>query len=303
MGGRDASDDRESVVVSSVEAGVGTIMLNRPHVLNALNLEMALRFVSILAEFSRDDDVGAIVLRGRGKAFSAGGDVRQMFEDVQSGEDRAAYFRAPLLAFGEMVAAVRRSSKPVLAAVHGAVAGVAFNLMLACDLKIATDTTKFTQAFVKLGLSPDGGGTWLLPRLVGYSRACELALLPTELDARTAREWGLINWAVAESEFSERLRGVATQLASGPRSAVARAKALLNCAYESDLAVQLEAERAAQVENAASPDFEEGLRAFLEKRDAKFREGAEQQRLDTAAHGFRGLIAQMAMGARLHARD
>jgi len=189
---------------------------------------------------------------------------------VRNGEDRAAYFRAPLSAFGEIVLALRQTPKPVLAAVHGAVAGVAFNLMLACDLKIATDRTRFTQAFVKIGLSPDGGGTWFLPRLVGYARACELALLPTELDAATAQEWGLINWVVPEEDFEARVKEIALRLASAPAAAVARAKALLNSAYQHDLAFQIEAERLAQVDNAASHDFEEGLTAFVEKREPHF---------------------------------
>ncbi len=260
----------DSLILSSVEDHVGTIILNRPDVLNAFNLALAGQFLATLDEFNRDDDVRAVVIRGTGKVFSAGGDIREMMGCVRNGEDRAAYFRAPLSAFGEIVLALRQTPKPVLAAVHGAVAGVAFNLMLACDLKIATDRTRFTQAFVKIGLSPDGGGTWFLPRLVGYARACELALLPTELDAATAQEWGLINWVVPEEDFEARVKEIALGLASAPAAAVARAKALLNSAYEHDLAFQIEAERLAQVDNAASHDFEEGLTAFAEKREPHF---------------------------------
>jgi 2-(1,2-epoxy-1,2-dihydrophenyl)acetyl-CoA isomerase len=130
--------------------------------------------------------------------------------------------------------------------------------------------TRFAQAFIRLGLSPDGGGTWFLPRLVGYARACELTLLPTELDAATALAWGLINWVVPEGDFEARVRDTALRLASGPAVGMARAKALLNSAYERDLASQIEAERLAQVENAASTDFEEGITAFIEKREARF---------------------------------
>ena len=217
-----------------------------------------------------DDTVRVVVIRGAGKVFSAGGDVREMLDDVRRGEDRAAYFRAPLAAFGEMVLAVRDTPKPMVAAVHGAVAGVAFNLMLACDLRIATETARFTQAFIKLGLSPDGGGTWFLPRLVGHARASELALLPTELDAATAREWGLVNWVVPEDDFEATVEETAAKLARGPAAAMARAKALLNSAYEHELPYHIKAERLAQVDNAASPDFEEGLTAFLEKREPRF---------------------------------
>lgn len=259
-----------NLILSSVEDNVGTIALHRPEVLNAFNLDMAQEILKTLTEFSQDSAVRAIVVRGSGKVFSAGGDIREMLKDVRQGDDPAAYFRAPLTAFGEIVLAVRQIPKPVLAAVHGAVAGVAFNLMLACDLKIATATTRFTQAFIKIGLSPDGGGTWLLPRLVGYARAAELALLPTELDAATAREWGLINWVVAEADFAARVKGIAAQLAAGPVAAMGRAKALLNGACNTGLADHIEVERLAQVANAASPDFAEGLTAFLERRRPSF---------------------------------
>jgi 2-(1,2-epoxy-1,2-dihydrophenyl)acetyl-CoA isomerase len=259
-----------TVILSSIEDNVGTITLNRPQVLNALNLDMAQQLLSVLTQFSREDRVRAVVLKGAGRVFSSGGDIRAMLDGVREGEDRAAYFRAPLAAFGEVTLALRRIRKPVLAAVHGAVAGVAFNLMLGCDLKIATETTRFTQAFIKIGLSPDGGGTWFLPRLVGYARASELTLLPIELSAATAQEWGLINWVVPEEDFVKRVKEVALELSKQPRDAMGRAKYLLNSAYDHDLAVQLDAERLAQVQNAASPDFEEGLVAFLERRQPKF---------------------------------
>ncbi len=264
------TDTSDSVILSSIEDHVGTIVVNRPDVLNAFNLALARRFLAALDEFGRDDDVRAVVVRGAGRVFSAGGDIREMLSCVRGGEDRAAYFRAPLSTFGEIVLALRRTPKPVLAAVHGAVAGVAFNVMLACDLKIAAEKTRFAQAFIKLGLSPDGGGTWFLPRLVGYARACELTLLPTELDVATALAWGLINWVVPEEEFEARVRETALRLASGPATGMARAKALLNSACENDLASQIEAERLAQVENAASADFEEGITAFIEKREPRF---------------------------------
>lgn len=261
---------QEGLVLASVDRCVGTLTLNRPDALNAFNLEMARDFMAALHSFECDEGVRVIVLRGMGKVFSAGGDIKEMLAAAQKGEDPAAYFRAPLTTFGEMVQALRSTGKPVLAAVHGAAAGVAFNVVLACDLKLATDTSRFTQAFIRLGLSPDGGGTWLLPRLVGMARASELALLPTELDATTALEWGLINWTVREDLFQERVAEIAARLAAGPAEAMRRAKTLLSRGSGETLAVQIEAERQAQVENAASPDFEEGLTAFVEKRDPQF---------------------------------
>jgi 2-(1,2-epoxy-1,2-dihydrophenyl)acetyl-CoA isomerase len=263
-------DEPPTLVLSTIEDSIGTITLNRPEKMNAFSLDMALQLTNTLADFGRDDTVRAVVLRGAGRVFSAGGDITEMLDGVRTGLDRAAYFKAPLSAFGEIVLALRRIPKPVLAAVHGAAAGVAFNLMLACDLKMATDTTRFTQAFVRLGLSPDGGGTWFLPRLIGYARACELTMLPTELDAATARDWGLINWVVPEDDFAEEVRAIALKLAKGPLGAIGRVKSLLNGADDRGLADQIEAERLAQVDNACSSDFEEGLSAFLEKRQPIF---------------------------------
>lgn len=262
-----------SLVERTIEDGVGTITLNRPGALNAFNLKMARECLATLNAFEADSAVRTVVLKGAGRVFSAGGDIREMLADVQNGDDPAAYFKGPLSAFGEMVLALRRIPKPVLAAIHGAAAGVAFNVALACDLRLATETSRFTQAFVRIGLSPDGGGTWFLPRLVGIARASELALLPTELSAATALEWGLINWMVAEDRFDEKVAEIAAILAAGPTGAMGQAKTLLNRAWNAQLDDQIEAERMAQIENACSPDFEEGLTSFLEKRDPAFVDG------------------------------
>lgn len=260
----------EAPVARSVEGKIGHLTLNRTDRLNAFNLELANQFLEGLESFRRDNQVRVVVLRGAGRVFSVGGDVREMAGDVEQGKDRAAYFRAPLATFHKMVLAIRELPKPVLAVVQGAVAGVAFNVMLACDLRLAAAGTRFTQAFVKLGLSPDGGGTFFLPREVGYARACELAMLPTQLDAQAAQSWGLINWVVAPEALDAEAAKIAERLAAGPASALGRMKALLNQSGSQSLAEQLEAERLAQIDNSASPDFPEGLRAFLEKREPRF---------------------------------
>ncbi|HEX7342636.1 MAG TPA: enoyl-CoA hydratase-related protein [bacterium] len=258
------------LVLSHREGAVGTVSLNRSESLNAFNLDLARQFLRIIEDYRQDDGIRVVVVRGEGRVFSAGGDIPEMLGYVRDGKDRAAYFRAPLTAFGRMVLALRAIPKPIVAAVHGAVAGFAFNLMLACDLKLAEEKTRFSQAFIKVGLSPDGGGTWFLPRYVGYTRACELAMLPTELDAKSAQEWGLINWTAPAMRFEARLKEITDAIANSPREALGRAKELLYGAYDRGLAEHIEAERLAQVENAASPDFEEGLTAFVEKRGAKF---------------------------------
>jgi len=270
IGEDNMEEESEELVLSRVESGVGYITINRPKSLNAFNLALAEQFLSILENYRKDEAIRAIVLRGAGRVFSAGGDVKEMLNDVQEGKDRAAYFRSPLSAFHRIVLSLRGSPKPVLAAVHGIVAGFAFNLMLACDLRISEEGTRFTQAFVKIGLSPDGGGTYVLPRLMGHARACELVMLPTEIDAKTALDWGLVNWVVPTDAFYAQVKNIAERLARGPSMAIMRAKALLNQAYDRSLADHMEAERLAQIENAASEDFEEGLRAFSEKRQPDF---------------------------------
>ena len=264
------AEETKKLVLGDIENGVGTITLNRPERLNAFNLDLAGRFLEILDDFGKDKAVRAVVLRGAGRIFSTGGDAKEMLHDVKETDDRAAYFRAPLSAFNRITLAVREIPKPVLAAVHGAVAGYAFNLMVASDLKIAAEGTRFTQAFIKLGVSPDGGGTWFLPRIVGYARACELTMLPTEIDAATALRWGLVNWVAPVEQFDGEVRKRAEELARGPAAAIGRTKALFNLGFDSTLAMQLEAERLAQIENAATPDFEEGLTAFAEKRNPNF---------------------------------
>jgi len=260
----------EQLVLGNVESGVGYITLNRPERLNTFNLSLAEQFLAIIKNFNKDETVRAIVIKGSGKVFSAGGDIKEMMNAVTEGKDRAAYFRSPLVAFSKMSLSLRDIPKPVLAAVHGSVAGVAFNLMLSCDLKIAEEGTRFTQAFVKIGLSPDGGGTYFLPRLVGYSRACELTMLPTEIDAEKALNWGLINWVVPADAFEDEVKRTAERLSNSPTLALGRTKSLINRAYDRSLTEQIEDERLTQIENAASKDFEEGLKAFIDKRQPKF---------------------------------
>lgn len=267
------SEEKRELVLSRIENGVGYITLNRQEQLNAFNLELAERFIAILDRYSEDGGIRAIVVNGSGRVFSAGGDVKEMLRDVEEGRDREAYFHAPLAAFHKIVRMIRGIPKPVLASVHGFAAGFAFNLVLSCDLVVAEEHARFAQSFVNIGLSPDGGGTYVLPRLVGHARACELVMLPTEIGARQALEWGLVNWVVPKEQFDIETERIARQLASGPTLAIGRAKILMNRAFDKAFGLQMEEERNAQVDNAQSRDFEEGLRAFVEKRKPEFKGG------------------------------
>ena len=248
---------------------VGTLTLADEPRLNAIGLSLAEQALAGLESLRTDERVRAVVLRGAGRVFSVGGDVKQMEQDLAAG-DPGAFFREPLATFNALTLALHDLPKPVLAAVHGAVAGVAFNVMLACDLVVAAASTRFTQAFVSLGLSADGGGSWMLPRRVGHARAAELTMLPTTLDADTAHRWGLVNWVVPDADLQSETRLRAAQLAAGPTQAIARTKALLNTAYDRSLAEQTEQERLAQLDNSAHPDFTEGVTAFLAKRAPRF---------------------------------
>jgi len=259
-----------NLVQIEITGHVGSLILADEKRLNAFGLALADQALAGLETLERHDDVRAVVLRGAGRAFSVGGDVKQMGQDIAAG-DPGAFFEAPLAAFNRLAVALGALPKPVLASVHGAVAGVAFNVMLACDLVVAAESTRFTQAFVSLGLSVDGGGSWILPRLVGRARASELAMLPTTLDAETARAWGLVNWVVPDADLEAETRRRAVQLAAGPTRAIAHTKALLNGADRRTLADQAEQERLAQVDNSAHPDFTEGVTAFLDKRPPDFR--------------------------------
>lgn len=249
---------------------VGFLVLNRPRALNTFNLEMAETFLDGLGGFSADPAIKTIVIKSNGSVFSAGGDVREMLGYVEDGEDRAAYFRAPLTAFGQMVIGIREIPKPVIAAVHGAVAGFAFNLVLACDFIIAAADTRFSQSFIKVGLSPDAGGTFFLPQLLGLQRASELAMLPVEIDAEKACNWGLINRVYPADQLDVKVEELCETLALAPSEAIAKTKMLLNQACLKGLQSHIESERLAQVENAAHFNFEEGLRAFIEKREPRF---------------------------------
>jgi 2-(1,2-epoxy-1,2-dihydrophenyl)acetyl-CoA isomerase len=254
-------------LVYAVDGAIATIAFNRPQVMNALDADMIMA-LRAACERARDDGaVRAIVLRGNGPAFVAGGDVTAF----HSNRDRLPAMVAGLAAeLHRAILALRQAPKPVLASVHGAVAGAGMSLMAAADLTIAADDTKFTLAYSRIGASPDGGSTWFLPRLIGARRALELMLLADNFDAQTALQFGLVNRVVAATELSAETARLAQRLAGGPTLAYAATKTLVNRSFESPLADQLDAEAAAFAQCAATRDFAEGVSAFVEKRKADF---------------------------------
>jgi 2-(1,2-epoxy-1,2-dihydrophenyl)acetyl-CoA isomerase len=256
------------LVLYAVEDGIATITFNRPQVMNALDLETVLQFRAVCERAERDTQARVVVLRGAGPAFLAGGDV--------------ASFKANLADFsvkvidlaGEMhrgILALRRAPKPVIASVHGAVAGAGMSIMMACDLIIAAEGTQFSMAYSRIGTSPDGGASWFLPRLVGYHKAMEMLLLTDLLDVAAMQAMGIVNRVVAAAELETVTQKLAQRLAAGPATAYAETKALVNSELNQSLNKHMDAEAQAFSRCAAHADFAEGVTAFVDKRKAIFK--------------------------------
>lgn len=248
---------------------VGIITLNRPESLNALNTEVGQEFQRAVAEVEQRG-ARAVVLTGAGRAFCAGGDLREMQKIAEREGKVEAFFDEPLRMLNECIMLIRRARLPFIAAVNGAASGGGCNLALACDLVIAGETARFNQAFIKIGLVPDCGGTFILPRLVGWKRAAELMMTGEVVTAERALEMGMINAVVPDDELLARALAMAERLAQAPTAAIGRIKELLEASATSDYAGQLDREREAQIESGKTRDFREGVTAFLEKRPAKF---------------------------------
>jgi 2-(1,2-epoxy-1,2-dihydrophenyl)acetyl-CoA isomerase len=255
-------------VLYSVADGVATITLNRPQVMNAMDGEMIGQLRAAAERAADDSSARAVVIRGEGPAFLAGGDV-SVFQanlaclpDLVKGGARELH---------RAIGALRRAPKPVLASVHGAVAGAGVSLMAAADLAIAADDTKFTMAYSRIGTSPDGGATWTLPRLLGQRRTLELMLLSVPFDAQTALQWGLVNWVAGAGRLAVETAAIASRLAQGATTAFAETKRLVYDGLDRTLSEQLDAEAEAFARCAGTRDFAEGVTAFVEKRKPEFK--------------------------------
>lgn len=246
------------------------VTLNRPDRLNALSEAMCTALVQALAQAASDPSVRVVILQGSGRAFSGGGDVRQMAQDIADGRP-SAYFRQQLASIHAAAIAIRNLAKPVIAVLKGGVAGAGLNLALCCDYRIAADNVVLIQAFTNIGLVPDTGGTFLLPRLIGWARATELLFEGRPVDAREAERLGLVHRVVPLAQLETAVDEVASRLAARPTRALGLTKQLLNQSADNTFDAQLAAEQSAQLTlGAESPDFLEGVRAFLEKRPPRF---------------------------------
>ncbi|MEW6230854.1 MAG: enoyl-CoA hydratase-related protein [Chloroflexota bacterium] len=262
---------RDQTVLLNVEDGVATITLNRPEVLNAVNLPMVLALVRAVQACVEDDGVRTVILTGAGRGFCAGGDMKAAWEHIQAGEDPGHFFRDLTVPLHRAITDIRLMEKPVIAAINGAAGGAGMSLAAACDLRLAAEGVKFKQAYTSIGLVPDGGWTTIVPQIIGAARAVELLLLDPVLDARQALTLGLVHEVIPDDRLAERAREVATRLAQGPTLAFGGAKALVNAALFPLLEVQLERERQRIIAQGGTADFLEGLSAFVEKRRPHFR--------------------------------
>ena len=255
-------------ILYAVADGVATITLSRPQVMNALDAQMIVQLREACEQARDDARARAVLLRGEGPAFLAGGDVAFFRENLPRMPELAAQGAGEL---HRAVLALRRTLKPVVASVHGAVAGAGMSLMAAADFVIAAADTQFTMAYSRIGASPDGGSTFFLPRLIGYQRAMELMLLSDMVDAATLHGFGLINRVVPARALESETRTVVARFAAGPTLAFGETKALANRACDGLLEAQLAAEAQAFARCAATRDFAEGVTAFVEKRSPQFR--------------------------------
>lgn len=259
------------VLLSVRQAGVLTLTLNRPEALNALNREVTGGVRQALEAAASDDDVGAVIITGAGRAFCAGADLKDLNARQQAGDvDLGADLRTN---YAPMIRAIRACPKPVIAALNGTAAGAGLSLALACDLRIAAAGAQLIVVFVRVGLVPDAGSLFFLTRMLGLSKATELAMSGDPLSAEDAARLGVVAAVVPPEQLMPTVVERARRFAEGPRTTYALIKQGLERALDLDLEQALELESQLQAVAANTPDAQEAIRAFLEKRTPRFRRG------------------------------
>lgn len=258
--------DPFKTILFTVTEGVGIITMNQPETLNVMSAEMEREVMVALTRCRHEEKIRAVLITGAGRAFSAGGDIRSMEKGLAPFEGKEWVELA-----NQIVEAVTSLPKPVIAAVNGPAVGGGMNLALICDFVIASEKAFFSEIFSQVGLVPDTGGHWILPRLVGYRKAMELIFTAERIEAQKALTLGLINRVVPPENLKEEALGLAKKLASGPTLALGTAKAILKNSWNSDLSSVLELEAFGQGLLFGTEDHKEGIKAFREKRLPKFR--------------------------------
>jgi len=255
-----------SNLLFDVRDNVATITLNRPDAANAMTRELTPELADAALRCDADPDVRAVLITGGGKMFCPGGDVKAFAAQ----EDLHAYITEMAAHLHIAVSRLRRMAPPVVAAVNGVAAGAGMSLALACDIVLAAESARFTMAYTRVGLSPDGSATYTLPRIVGPKRALELILTNRLLSAQEAADWGIVARVVPDDQLLDEARQLAAELAAGPTAAFGKTKHLLERAWTETLETQMESEGRAIADSTRTADAREGITAFLEKRPPKF---------------------------------
>ena len=250
-----------------LQDGVLTVMFDRPDVLNSFNARMADEVAAALREARENSAVRAILITGNGRAFCAGQDLSEVLPRDGVSPDLGEVVERQ---YSPIIRAIRTLEKPVVCAVNGVAAGAGANIAFACDLVLAAEDATFIQSFARIGLIPDSGGTFILPRLVGYQRAAALAMLGEKLDATTAKQWGLVYDVVPPTVLASTSFDVAKRFATMPTRALGLIKRGFNAGVHNDLDTQLALEGELQREAGRTEDYAEGVRAFVEKRKPRF---------------------------------
>lgn len=260
------SSNAADPVTLEIANAVARVSLNRPDAGNAMDAPLGRALRDVAESLQKRDDVRAVLLSGDGPRFCVGGDLSYF----ASSEDIGAALQSLAGDVHAAVEAFAALDAPVVAAVHGAAAGAGLSLVAGADLVIASETTKFTMAYTAAGLSPDGGATWFLPRVIGHRRTAEMAITNRALTAAEALDWGLVTQVVADDELRPTAEKLAERIASGPTAAFGTVKRLLNASSNATLKEQLADEADGIVANSVSADGREGVAAFLEKRRPNF---------------------------------
>ena len=256
----------ETILVEK-SGGVAVIALNRPEKLNAFNDKMHDELYAALEEAAEDDEIRCIVLRGEGRGFSAGADLAQIIDGADGDPDLGEYLRG---SYSRLVKRMVGTPKPIIAALHGPVYGAGMGVALACDLRIAAESAKFSVAFIKIGLMPDAGVTFFLPRVIGLGRTIQMSMLGGTVEAGEAHRIGLVYEVVPDESLEDETTKLAEHLATMPTAALGRMKASLYTTFETDLETALEHEAEGQTFCGYTQDHKEGIAAFFDKREAKF---------------------------------
>ncbi len=249
-----------------IENSIAWVTLNRPDVFNSFNKEMALLLQDTLDNCAKDSSVRSIVITGNGKAFCAGQDLKE----VTSPELNPGFRKILEEHYNPIIQKIRTIEKPIIAAVNGVAAGAGANIALACDIVVAAEHASFIQAFSKIGLVPDSGGTFILPRLIGFQKASALMMLGDKVTAAQALAMGMIYKEFPTATFDEEVQALAMTLAQMPTKALGLTKRLLNQSMNNTLEQQLALESNLQIEASSSNDYNEGVTAFVEKRKPEF---------------------------------